>query len=45
MLLNGVDLPSFHGWLSAVHTEQDLEQTITAFEKALRMMQEEGCLA
>ena len=45
MLLNGVDLPAFHGWLSAVHTEQDLEQTITAFEKALRMMQEEGCFA
>lgn len=43
MLLNGVDLPVPHGWLSAVHTEQDLEQTITAFEKALRMMQEEGC--
>jgi glutamate-1-semialdehyde 2,1-aminomutase len=45
MLLNGVDLQPFHGWLSAVHTEQDLEQTITAFEKALRTMQEEGCFA
>ncbi|MCI0371050.1 MAG: aminotransferase class III-fold pyridoxal phosphate-dependent enzyme [candidate division NC10 bacterium] len=45
VLLHGVDLPLPHGWLSAVHTEQELEQTIAAFEKALRMMQEEGCFA
>jgi len=45
MLLNGVDLPVPHGWLSAVHSEEDLEQTIAAFEKALRRMVEEGCFA
>jgi glutamate-1-semialdehyde 2,1-aminomutase len=45
MLLNGVDLPVPHGWLSAVHTDEDLEQTTAAFEKALRRMLEEGCFA
>jgi glutamate-1-semialdehyde aminotransferase len=42
MILNGVDIPPFHGWISSVHTEEDIALTVQAFEKALRMLQAEG---
>jgi glutamate-1-semialdehyde aminotransferase len=44
LILHGVDLPLFHGWISAVHSDEDLEKTIRAFEAALRLMQDEGPL-
>lgn len=44
LLLWGVDVHPFHGWISAVHSDEDLEKTIEAFEKALRMLQTEGLL-
>ena len=42
MILNGVDIPPVHGWISAVHTEEDIALTVQAFEKAIQLLQEEG---
>jgi len=44
LILHGVDLPLFHGWVSAAHSDEDLEQTIRAFEAAVRLLQAEGTL-
>jgi glutamate-1-semialdehyde 2,1-aminomutase len=45
LILNGVDICPLHGWVSAVHTEADVERTVQAFEKALILMQEDGFFA
>jgi len=45
LILNGVDICPLHGWVSAVHTEADVEKTVHAFEKALILMQEDGFFA
>jgi len=37
-----VDIAPLHGWVSAVHTDADVEKTAQAFEKALILMQEDG---
>ncbi len=42
MILNGVDIPPVHGWISAVHGEEDVALTVHAFEKALLLLQEDG---
>ena len=42
MILNGVDIPPVHGWISAVHNEEDVARTVEAFEKAVQMLQAEG---
>jgi glutamate-1-semialdehyde 2,1-aminomutase len=42
LILNGVDICPLHGWVSAVHTDADVEKTVQAFEKALILMQEDG---
>ena len=44
LILHGVDLPLFHGWVSAAHSNEDLDQTIRAFEGALRLLQDERAL-
>jgi glutamate-1-semialdehyde 2,1-aminomutase len=44
MLLEGVHLFHSCGFVSAVHDERDVEQTLNAFEKTLRRMQGEGQL-
>ncbi|MBI3988427.1 MAG: aspartate aminotransferase family protein [candidate division NC10 bacterium] len=44
LILNGVDFPGLHGWVSAVHSDEDIERTVQAFERALTMLQEEGAL-
>ncbi len=43
LLLNGVDCSLFHGWVSAVHTEEHVARTVTGYEKALEAMAAEGC--
>lgn len=35
MLLNGVDLPGFGGWISATHNDEDLERTVAAVSKSI----------
>jgi glutamate-1-semialdehyde 2,1-aminomutase len=44
LILHGVDLPLFHGWISAAHSDEDLEKTIRAFEAAVRLVQDAGAL-
>jgi len=44
LILHGVDLPLFHGWVSAAHSDEDLEKTVRAFEAAMRLLQDEGTL-
>lgn len=46
LLLNGLHLlRGINGWVSAVHTEKDIDQTIDAFGKVLEGMLEEGIIA
>ncbi|MBM3492131.1 MAG: aspartate aminotransferase family protein [Alphaproteobacteria bacterium] len=43
MMVNGVDLSGWPGgMMSAAHSAQDLEATVTAFRKAVRMLRQEG---
>jgi glutamate-1-semialdehyde 2,1-aminomutase len=42
LLNNGVDCSPNHGWISAVHTEEDIERTIAGYERAFRAMGAEG---
>ncbi len=44
LILQGVDLPLFHGWLSAAHSDEDIERTIRAFGAALRLVQDDATL-
>jgi glutamate-1-semialdehyde aminotransferase len=39
---NGVDSSMNHGWISAVHGDEDLERTVKAYERALAAMVAEG---
>ena len=39
---NGVDCAMNHGWISAVHTDDDLERTVQAHERAFRAMAADG---
>ena len=38
LLNEGVDCSANHGWVSAVHTEEDIARTIAAYERAFRAM-------
>jgi len=42
LILNGVDICPLHGWVSAVHSDADIAQTMQGFEKALLLMREDG---
>jgi glutamate-1-semialdehyde 2,1-aminomutase len=42
LINHGVDCSSHHGWISAVHTDEDLERTIAAYERAFTAMAAEG---
>jgi glutamate-1-semialdehyde aminotransferase len=42
LLNNGVDCSPNHGWISALHSEEDLERTVAAYERAFRAMAAEG---
>ena len=42
LLNNGVDCSSYHGWLSAVHSDEDVARTLAAYDKALGAMVAEG---
>jgi glutamate-1-semialdehyde aminotransferase len=39
---NGLDCASHHGWISAVHTDDDLARSIRAYEQAFRDMAADG---
>jgi glutamate-1-semialdehyde 2,1-aminomutase len=38
LLNEGVDCSANHGWVSAVHTDEDIARTIAAYERAFRAM-------
>jgi glutamate-1-semialdehyde 2,1-aminomutase len=38
LLLEGVDCPPVHGWVSAVHTPEVIEETAVAFARAFRRL-------
>ncbi len=44
MLLNGVDLPGLGGWLTAAHSETDLDQTVEAVGATLEILKAEGMI-
>jgi glutamate-1-semialdehyde aminotransferase len=37
-----VDCSANHGWISAVHTDEDLERTVQAYDRAFRAMVADG---
>lgn len=45
LLNNGVDCSPLHGWISSVHSEEDVARTIDAYERAFRAMAAEGAFA
>jgi glutamate-1-semialdehyde 2,1-aminomutase len=45
LLNEGVDCSMNHGWVSAVHTTEDVELTIRAYERAFGAMAAEGAFA
>jgi glutamate-1-semialdehyde 2,1-aminomutase len=42
LLNNGVDCSAFHGWISAMHTDADVERTVQGYERALQSMAADG---
>jgi glutamate-1-semialdehyde 2,1-aminomutase len=44
MLFEGVDLMRTDGFMSAAHTDGDIDRTVAALERALRRVREEGSL-
>jgi glutamate-1-semialdehyde 2,1-aminomutase len=42
LLNNGVDCAQHHGWISAVHSDADIERTLASYEKALVAMAADG---
>jgi glutamate-1-semialdehyde 2,1-aminomutase len=42
LLNNGVDCSMYHGWISAVHTEADIAETVAAYERAFTAMAADG---
>jgi glutamate-1-semialdehyde 2,1-aminomutase len=45
LLNQGVDCSSHHGWVSAVHTEEEVERTASAYEQAFQAMAADGAFA
>ena len=42
LLNNGVDCAAHHGWISAVHTEADIERSVAAYGTAFEAMASDG---
>src|SRR5215510_7643280 len=42
LLNNGVDCSSQHGWISAVHTDEDIARSLKSYEKAFADMAADG---
>src|SRR5262245_43906015 len=45
LINHGVDCSSHHGWISSVHTDEDIARTIAAYERAFTAMAAEGVFA
>ena len=44
MILNGVDPMNTGGFMSAVHSDDDIDRTVVAFERTLERLGSEGLL-
>jgi glutamate-1-semialdehyde aminotransferase len=44
MILHGVDMSQNHGWVSAVHTDREIEETVRAVTRAVADLQAEGAV-
>ncbi len=44
LILNGVDICPLHGWVSAIHGDEEIVRTVQGFEKALLLLQENRVL-
>ena len=44
LILHGVDMSQNHGWVSAVHTDRELEETVQAVGRAVADLQAEGAV-
>lgn len=44
LLVEGVDTHPIHGWISAVHDENVLDETSDAFDKAFRRLKDAACM-
>jgi glutamate-1-semialdehyde 2,1-aminomutase len=44
LILNGVDMSAYHGWVSAVHGEREIEETVAAAARAVADLQADGAL-
>ena len=42
LLNNGVDCSANHGWISSVHTEEDLERTVQGYTRAFQALAADG---
>jgi glutamate-1-semialdehyde 2,1-aminomutase len=42
LVLNGVDMSTLHGWVSAAHSDEDVARTVQAFARALAMLKDDG---
>jgi len=42
LLNNGVDCASQHGWISAVHSDEDIVRSLKSYEKAFADMASDG---
>ena len=42
LLLHGVDMPTLGGWLTASHTEADVDATVNAVAASLELLAAEG---
>ncbi len=42
LLNNSVDCAAHHGWISAVHSDEDLARTVAGYERALTAMAQDG---
>jgi glutamate-1-semialdehyde 2,1-aminomutase len=44
LILHGVDMSQNHGWVSAVHTDREIEETVQAVGRAVADLQAEGAV-
>jgi glutamate-1-semialdehyde 2,1-aminomutase len=44
LILHGVDLSAGHGWVSPLHGDREIEETVTAVSRAVADLQAEGAL-
>ena len=44
LILHGVDMSGNHGWVSAGHTDREIEETVQAVSRVVADLQAEGAV-